>query len=74
MAQIDKLLVMGCKIRRFTDANGNIHYTLWSDDYKIELQFIHESTFKRYESRLYVLQSISIPTGECYEFFRLVRQ
>lgn len=74
MAQIDKLLVMGCVIRVFQDAAGNMSYTLWSADYKIEIQYIHASTFDRYKSRLYLLSETHIQTGEKYAFYRLVRE
>lgn len=72
MAALDKLLVMGCVVRVFIDAAGNVSYTLWSDDYKIQVQYLHESSFERYKSRLYKLSETNIPTGERYQFFRLV--
>lgn len=74
MASIDKLLVMGCVLRVFIDGAGNGHYSIWSPDYKIEVQYLHEQSFTRFASRLYLLQEIKIPTGELYQFFRLVRQ
>lgn len=72
MASIEKLMIMGCVIRHYEDAAGNVSITLWSSDYKINLQFIHQSTFERYMSRLYLMRRIEIPTGECYSFYRLI--
>lgn len=74
MAQLDKLLLMGCILRVFVDKSGDQHFSVWSDDYKIEVMFLHESTFTRYASRLYLLRKIEIPTGESYMFYRMVRQ